>query len=131
MGWEIVSNTIADALDGEYDDVPSTSNSTSGTPSVLFFVEIIDGIAYAQINGIVSSFGSGYAIGDLITIQGSSVGGSGELVLRITELDIDGLLIVIGGDFYEVKWNNLVVDGTSPTSLSDAQQLLATLFSTL
>ena len=44
---------------------------------------------------------------------------------------LDGLLIVIGGDDYQVKWNNLVIAGTSPTSLANAQSLLATLFSTL
>ena len=74
---------------------------------------------------------SGYALGDTLTVQGSDLGGTGYLVYKIVSLDIDGLLIVIGGDDYEVKWDNLVVGGTSPTSLQDAQSLLSSLFSTL
>lgn len=40
----------------------------------------------------------------------------------------DGFLINIGGDSYEVKWEDLIIGGTSPESLSEAQNLLATLF---
>jgi hypothetical protein len=40
----------------------------------------------------------------------------------------DGFLINIGGDSYELKWENLVIDGVSPESLSEAQVLLAALF---
>lgn len=134
-GFEIASSTIADAIDSDYDDVPSTTNSTSGTPSdVLFYVQVVDGVV-TQVNltnGQQPSYASGYAIGDLFTIQGSSLGGgSGELIVRVTSLDIDGLLIVIGGDYYSVKWYDLKVDDVSATSLLNAQELLATLFSSL
>lgn len=41
----------------------------------------------------------------------------------------NGFLINIGGDSYQVVWENLVIDGTSPTSFSDANNLLLNLFS--
>lgn len=41
----------------------------------------------------------------------------------------NGFLINIGGDNYQVIWENLVIDGTSPTSFSQANDLLLNLFS--
>jgi uncharacterized protein (TIGR02145 family) len=38
-------------------------------------------------------------------------------------------LINLGGDYYSVKWYDLVIDGTSPTSFSNANDLLLTFFS--
>jgi hypothetical protein len=129
LSFVVFSDNTTGLVDGGYNDILSTSNG-SGTPNAIFNIDVISGVA-SGIN--ISNFAdtSGYGMGDFITIQGSDLGGSGEIVLKVTVLDIDGLLIVIGGDFYETKWNNLVVGGTSPTSLSDAQELLATLFSTL
>jgi hypothetical protein len=124
----IISNELQSLVDGSY-TVPSTSTSTSGTPSIDFAISVSGGLVDTIVQDTL--YTTGYAIGDTFTIQGSDLGGTGTLVVKIISLDIDGLLIVIGGDFYEVKWNNLIVGGTSPTSLSDAQQLLATLFSTL
>lgn len=131
-GWTIVSNTTDGLSDGDYEDRASTTNSTSGTPDVLFNVQIVSGvITLITLSGSETpSFGSGYAIGDRFTIQASDIGGgTGEVVLQLNQLDIDGFLIVIGGDHYEVKWYNLVINGTSPTDLANAQELLASLFS--
>ena len=41
----------------------------------------------------------------------------------------NGFLINLGGDNYQTNWENLVIDGTSPTSFSNANDLLLTLFS--
>ena len=43
------------------------------------------------------------------------------------KLLIDSILFVVGGDDYQVKWSNLVINGTSPANLSDAMTLLSTL----
>lgn len=126
--FSIISNELQSLVDGSY-LVPSVSTSTSGTPSIEFSISVSGGIVDTIVQDSLNT--TGYAIGDTFTIQGSDLGGTGTLVVKIISLDIDGLLIVIGGDFYETKWYNLVVGGTSPTSLSDAQSLLATLFSTL
>lgn len=134
QAWEVVVNTTNNIPDGFYDEIASTSTSSSGVPDVKFQFDVTDGVI---VNSSIQIFNtpitSGYAIGDTFTIQANALDAlaTGEVVLRITELEIDGLLIVIGGDFYETKWNNLVVGGTSPSSLSDAQELLANLFSTL
>jgi len=45
-------------------------------------------------------------------------------------LEIDGFLINIEKDVYDVRWYDLVIDGTSPTSLSNAQSLLAATLAT-
>lgn len=129
-GFRLVSNTLQDLVDGSYFTIQTTS--TSVDPSFTIQVLVVDN-AIADPNGLsVNPVNiSGYSIGDLVTFQGSDLGGTGSITFEVTQLEIDGLLIVIGGDFYEVKWYNLVVGGSSPTSLSDAQILLATLFSTL
>ena len=123
LSFVVFSDNTTGLVDGGYNDILSTSNG-SGTPNAIFNIDVISGVA-SGIN--VSNFAdtSGYGMGDFITIQGSDLGGSGEIVLKVTVLDIDGLLIVIGGDFYEVKWYDLIIYGTSPTSLSDAANLLA------
>jgi hypothetical protein len=128
LSFVVFSDNTTGLVDGGYNDILSTSNG-SGTPNAIFNIDVISGVA-SGIN--ISNFAdtSGYGMGDFITIQGSDLGGSGEIVLKVTVLDIDGLLIVIGGDFYEVKWYDLVIDGTSPTSLSDAQSLLAATLAT-
>lgn len=134
LGLEVAMNTIY-GLDGSFDDVPSVSSSSSGIPEVRFAFEAIDG---SIINSSIQIYGnasltSNYAIGDTFTINGSLFGENitGQLILRVKALDIDGLEIVIGGDWYSVKWYNLLVGGDSCTSLLDAQEKLATLFSNL
>jgi hypothetical protein len=125
--WQVVSNTVQDAVDGEYNNVDSTTNG-SGTNGL--WTVFVDTGTVATIQA--TSISSGYGLGDFVTIQGSDLGGgTGSYIVKITAISTDGLLIVIGGDFYEVKWYNLVVGGTPAGSLSDAQSLLATLFSTL
>jgi hypothetical protein len=129
LSFIVISDNTSGLVDGGYNSISSTSNG-SGTPNATFDIDVTSGLV-TNINAANYSSVSGYALGDFITIQGSDLGGSGEIVLKVTMLDMDGLLIVIGGDFYEVKWYNLVIDGVSPASLSDAADKLATLFSTL
>jgi hypothetical protein len=45
-------------------------------------------------------------------------------------LEQDGFLINLEKDCYDVKWYDLVIDGNSPTSLSNAQSLLAATLAT-
>ena len=132
-GVDYVANyceVLLDTMDGDNSasNVPSFSNSGTGATFVVSVAPFIP-----TDFAIDNYAGTGYAIGDTITIEGSDVapGITGQLILKITNVLTDGLLIVIGGDDYEVKWYDLVVGGTSPTSLSDAQSLLANLFSTL
>lgn len=129
LSFVVILDNTSGLVDGGYNDIVGLSNG-SGTPNATFNIDVVSGVA-SSILVSNSTDTSGFGIGDFITIQGSDLGGSGEIVLKVTTLDIDGLLIVIGGDSYEVKWYNMSIGGTSPTSLSDAQQLLATLFSTL
>jgi hypothetical protein len=128
--FDLISNTLTNVPDDIYTSVPSTT-SGSGV-GLLFDINIASNVVlgFSTTNGTTPS---GYGIGDTATVQGSDLrsGVSGELVFKVISLDIDGLLIVIDVDFYQVKWYNLVIDSTSPTSLGDAQQLLAVLFSTI
>jgi len=120
------------------------SNDTSGCTDDIYFVQeqgSTSGMGIGAIFNIVISFGtvstiydqyfeaggsgSGYAIGDTMTIYGSDYGGKGSCVIKVEVLVIDGFLINLEKDNYEVKWYNLVINGNSPTSLSDAQSMLA------
>lgn len=128
-GFRVVSNTLQDLVDNTY---LVDTTSTSVNPSFTMQVFVSGNVIADSSSLVVSPVNiTGYSIGDLVTMQGSDLGGTGTIVFEVTQLEIDGLLIVIGGDFYEVKWYNLIVGGISPQSLSDAQILLATLFSTL
>lgn len=120
---ELISETLDNLTQPVYIQAPS--NSTSGTG--LFF----DIIPFGG-DIIVDSIGqSGYGIGSLVTVNGSDmeIGGTGSIVMRVTNLEINGFLINIGGDNYQAVWENLIIDGTSPTSFSNANDLLLTLFS--
>lgn len=129
-GFRLISNTLQDLVDGSYFTIQTTS--TFVNPSFTIQVLVVDGVI-ADPNGLsVNPVNiSGYSIGDLVTFEGADLGGTGSITFEVTQLEIDGLLIVIGGDDYYTKWQNLVIGGTSPESLSDAQSLLANLFSTL
>jgi hypothetical protein len=122
---ELISETLDNLTQPVYIQAPS--NSTSGTG--LFF----DIIPFGG-DIIVDSFGqSGYGIGSLVTVNGSDmeIGGTGSIVMRVINLETNGFLINIGEDNYQSIWENLIIDGTSPTSLSDAANQLAILFSTI
>ena len=128
---QIIENGLNNIPDGAY---PGIIVSTPSSTPISIGITTVNNIVDSNAFGISPDpGGSGYAIGDILTINGADVvsGGSGQLSFKVTNLIIDGLLIVIGGDDYEVKWYDLVVGGTSPTSLQDAQSLLASLFSTL
>jgi hypothetical protein len=127
--FDLISNTLTNVPDDIYTSVPTTT-SGSGV-GLLFDINIASNIVlgFSTTNGTTTS---GYGIGDTATVQGSDLGGgSGELIFKVISLEIDGILIVIDGDFYQVKWYDLVIDSISPTSLGDAQQKLAVLFSTI
>lgn len=118
---EVLSDTMDGS--GSADNVPSFSNSGTGAT----FSMNVFGIGTLTVFAIDNYAGTGYALGDTITIQGSDVapGITGQLILKINKVETDGLLIYIDRDCYEEKWYNLVINGTSPTSLSNAQSLLS------
>lgn len=74
-----------------------------------------------NINGVIEINSSRYYYG--------GGGTSGKFYPSIKgDNGFEGFLINIGGDYYEVKWEDLVIDGTSPESLLEAQNLLTILF---
>jgi hypothetical protein len=119
----IISSTLV-VPDDYYTDIPQSSTSGSGINGLFNFGVSSGVVSYGNIYS-----GSGYALGDIAYINGSDVieGGSGTLAIKITALALDGILFVVGGDDYQVQWSNLVINGTSPTSLSDAMTLLSNL----
>lgn len=123
----LLQDNSAGLVDGTYDDTPIYATSGNGV-NALLNIEISSGILY---NFNLGASGTNYAIGDTITIDATLLGGTGTIVFKITSVAIDSLLIVIGGDDYQVKWSDLIVDGTAATSLSNACLLLLTLFSSL
>lgn len=126
FSFEIFLDNTSSLGDGGYNDIPSSSNG-SGTPSALFNIDVNGGVVdgVPQCSNYLDTMG--FAIGDLVTIQGSDLGGSGELILKVTQVVIDGILFVVGGDNYQIKWNDLLINGTSPTSLDDTTTLLSNL----
>lgn len=127
--FSIVSNDTSGCTDGFYSS--QTQGSTSGNGSGAVFdmlinvgvIEAVYNITPIHMNGS----GSGYAIGDTMTIYGSDYGGTGSCVVRIDALGIDGLLINFDKDIYDVRYYDLEIGGTSPTSISDASNLLISL----
>jgi hypothetical protein len=109
----------------EYDDVPTT---TSGLGTGIVFVVVSNSGIMTEILHYPGS-GFGYNIGDIVTIEGSDMGGQGSVILKVINVLPSGFLINLGGDNYSAKWYDLVIDGTSPTSFSNANDLLLTLFS--
>lgn len=126
IGSVILSQNNSQGLaDGDYFDVPISSTSGNGV-NAKFFIEIIDG---SIVNFNPTIYGNGYAIGDTVTIDASNLGGTGAIIFKVSSIQVDSLLIVIGGDDYQVKWSDLIINGDTPGSLSSASTLLATLFS--
>jgi hypothetical protein len=69
-------------------DVAQTSSSGSGT-SAVFSINTILNIYVVNGDGITGSGGTGYAVGDTVTIAGTSLGGAtpgNDLVLEITSV---------------------------------------------
>lgn len=120
-----VSQSLSGLGDSSYEDVPS---ATSGNGTGATFLVVTSSGAMSALLHYPAS-GSGYNVGDIITIQGSDMGGEGNLILEVINIEIDGFLINLGGDYYSVKWYDLVIDGTSPTSFSNTNDLLLTFFS--
>lgn len=119
----IISSTLV-VPDDYYTDIPQSSTSGSGINGLFNFGVSSGVVSYGNIYS-----GSGYAVGDIVYINGSDVieGGSGTLAIKVTSLAIDSILFVVGGDDYQVQWSNLVINGTSPANLSNAMTLLSTL----
>lgn len=134
FAYTIISNTTAGCDNDTYDNQSQASTSGNGSGG-LFKVEIGGGmislIQPATGVDFWSGSGSGYVVKDTITFNGSDYGGTGKCIISVDGLGVDGFLIVIGGDDYQVGWSDLVINGTSPTSLQNAQELLSTLFSSL
>jgi len=119
----IISSTLV-VPDDYYSDISQSSTSGSGINGLFDFGVSSGVVSYGNLHS-----GSGYAVGDIIYINGSDVieGGSGTLAIKVTNLFLDGILFVVGGDDYQVQWSNLVINGTSPANLSDAMTLLSNL----
>lgn len=131
--FSIVSNDTSGCADAFYSS--ETQGSTSGIGSgAIFDMFIINGAVadvYNQNVVHMNGSGSGYLVGDTMTIYGSDYGGTGSCVVKIDALGIDGFLISLDKDIYDVRYYDLVIGGTSPTTLSGAADLLANLFSTI
>lgn len=123
----LYQNNLENISDGDYDDVPISSTSGNGVGAFMN-ISIVDGSVYGFQRSIP---GSGYAIGDTLTIDGDNFVGTGNIIFKVASIQIDSLLIVIGGDDYQVKWSDLIINGQTPSSLSNAAQLLSALFSSL
>ena len=122
-----LDSTLLIAPNSSYNDIESISNG-NGVGAAFVVAANIDGAFYQLATTAV---GEGYKINDIITIKGSSMDGTGEINLKVVNVTNENFrfLITLGGDTYDVAWENLVIDGTSPTSFSDANNLLLNLFS--
>jgi hypothetical protein len=123
---DLFENNSQDLVTGDYDGLAIDATSGSGVNATVNIY--VDGDIYFVG---VDSAGSGYAIGDTLTIDASLMGGTGSIILKVTSIQVDSLLIVIGGDDYQVPWANLTINGSAATSLTNAIQSLTTLFSSL
>lgn len=125
----ILSNTLSNIPDGAYTVEVSIPNAIPIDIGITTVGNIVADNAF----GITPDpSGSGYSVGDILTINGSDLDslGSGQISFKVISTIKDGLLIIINQDTFEVKWYDLIIGGTSPTSLPDAQTLLNTLFTT-
>ena len=111
-----------------------SQTSTSGLGStidveVLFTDAATPNYCYVESITITGGVQNGkYKIGDTITFTPMH-----EVVVTATvkSLEYQRLLIKIGGDFYEVNWFDLVINGTSPTDLTDALILISSAFASV
>lgn len=128
-GCLVLLNSTLQQLDPNqnFSDIQSISNG-NGNGATFIIGADNNGDLYQLVTQTV---GEGYKINDIITIQGSSMNGTGIVSLQVLNVTTENFrfLINIGGDNYDVSWQNLVIDGTSPTSFSNANDLLLTLFS--
>lgn len=127
--FAIISNDTSGCTDDFYNY--QQQGSTSGNGSGATFNIYINGgtiqfVASAQPN-LTEGTGLGYAVGDTMTIYGSDYGGTGSCVVIIEALGIDGFLINFDNDVCDVRFYDLVIGGSSPTSLSEASSLLINL----
>lgn len=127
--FPIISNDTSGCTDDFYNN--QQQGSTSGNGSGAVFNLWINGgtIQYVASNApnLTEGTGSGYVVGDTMTIYGSDYGGTGSCVVKVDALGIDGFLINFDKDVYDVRWYDLIIGGTSPTLLSDASSLLINL----
>ena len=92
-----------------YTNVPSTSSPGSGAE---FIVSVAYGNYMVNLN-VFSNAGSGYSVGDLITIDGTDVGGAtitNDIVLQVTGVDVGGALtgvVVVSGVAATSYWRQL------------------------
>lgn len=119
-----LSSDAVDVPDGNYD---VNQNETSGIGTGCNFgINVSGGVISFDY---ISEAGIRYNVGDTITIYAVAIGGtSGNIVFEVTELVPGGFLIHIGGDDYQVTWNNLNIDGLTPTNFQDAQNYLIPFF---
>lgn len=125
---KILSNTLSNIPDGVYTVEVSIPNAIP----INIGITTVDNIVADNAFGITPDpSGSGYSVGDILTINGSDLDGSGkgQLSFKVISTIKDGLLIIIGQDTYEVKWYDLIINASTPSSLADAQDLLNSLFS--
>lgn len=127
--FPIISNDTSGCIDGLY--TFQTQGATSGVGSGISFTVYINGgtIEYVGNNDtiIMQGTGSGYAIGDTITIYGSDYGGTGNCVILVNALGIDGFLINFDKDFYDVRYYDLIVQGSSSPDLTNTWSQLINL----
>jgi hypothetical protein len=116
--------------------IQSTSQaSTSGLGGdidvdILFTQSATSEYCYIESIAIVGGGQNGkYKIGDSVTF--SAVGDGIIVTATVKSLEYQRLLIKIGGDFYEVNWFDLLINGTSPTDLSDALSLISSAFASV
>lgn len=84
-------------------------------------------VSIYNINGVIKIFTTDSTQG--YRYYYGSAGTSGKFYPSIKENDeFQGFLINIGGDSYEIKWQDLIIDGTAPENLIEAQSLLTILF---
>ena len=111
-----------------------SQTSTSGLGStidanVLFTQSATLGYCYIESIEIVGGIQNGkYKIGDTITFTPMR---DAIVTATVKSLEYQRLLIKIGGDFYEVNWFDLVINGTSPTDLNDALSLISSAFASV
>lgn len=85
----LTTNTTAGCTNGTYtsksSDAYSNSNGTGATGSGALFTVIVSANAISSIT--VTTAGSGYEIGDLLTFNGATYSGSGSVTVRVSAIN--------------------------------------------